>query len=181
MVVSIKPSYTVEGEDFYLFCTYLGEDEDEANQIRNATIEGGGVGEVFYYKDKINVIASLYTSMSDAQAVAEKNGGLVQTVTLPKIISNDKNYITHVSNVYKFVIENVEKLTCAFIEFERGNENERVLEQIVRNFETSLLSYDEEFFAILANEVNTQLEIKDRCKLYCVKMVVCALQLDILS
>ena len=115
LALSLKPSYAVEGADFYLFCTYSGSNEQEANIAQVRTKESGGVGDIFYYNEKVNVVACVYTSKSDAESVAKKNEGVVLTVTLPQIISDDKNYVMSISKIYKFVSKNANKLTNAFV------------------------------------------------------------------
>lgn len=177
LALSLKPSYSVKGEEFYLFCTYSGSDEQEAISMSTITQELGGVGEILEYNDNINVIACVYTTIEDANSVAEKNDGVVITVSLPTVTSNDKNYVSEISKTYKFVADKVNKLTSAFIQLEKGNENERVVEKLLNDFENEVLNGNGEFYIQLSSQINPQLPIKDKCKMYCVKMVVYCLDM----
>jgi hypothetical protein len=170
-----KKAYTVEGNEYYCFCTHSLTTKEEAYEKSSEVIQNGGVGTVWEQGGTYYVIGALYCDAKDADSVARKNDGVVLTLVLPAISTSDKAFAREAMEVYTFVKSNVKQMVDYSIRLGNRQESEAVVSLFLSKYKTSVIDNTGEFYSLLEQSL-----IQDKpsvaLRSYAVNTVICAIK-----
>ncbi len=134
VVFCVRKTYRVEAVSLYAFCSYCGDETTAADEAA-ICVSKGGAGVTVRDGDVTCVIASVYTTRADAQAVAEKNGGSVVEISLPKLVTRDGKAADLVSRGYAFVAKYVSLLSATVSRYRQGTESDEAALALLAAYE----------------------------------------------
>ena len=150
----LKKSYSVDGVEYYCFCTAVANEKADAYEKANETVQNGGAGVVIEEKGRFFVVASVYSNEQDAKSVANKNDGEIYTFRLPSVVTNDKNLAQKILEIYNFTIQKTNEFIKYSLAYDTNQESEIVVSAFIENYEKFVKNGQDDFYLGLASAIS---------------------------